>query len=54
MAQKPPEVSLEDLNTLKKMIFEMKDFSVQTDNYVRNTVMAKLELNNTAVEDVAQ
>ena len=35
MAQKPPEVSLEDLNTIKKMIFEMKDFSVQTDNYVR-------------------
>ena len=32
----------------------MKDFSVQTDNYVRNTMMAKLELNNTAVEDVAQ
>ena len=54
MAQKPPEVSLEDLNTIKKMIFEMKDFSVQTDNYVRQAVMTKMEINNTAVEDVVQ
>jgi hypothetical protein len=35
MAQKPPEVTLDDMNTLKRMIFEMKDFSVQTDNFVK-------------------
>jgi hypothetical protein len=32
----------------------MKDYSVQTDNFVKQNVMTKLELNNTAVEDVVQ
>lgn len=32
---KPPEVTLEDLNIMKRMIFEMKDFTIQTDNFVR-------------------
>jgi hypothetical protein len=30
-----PEVTLEDLNIMKRMIFEMKDFTTQTDNFVR-------------------
>ncbi len=42
------------MNTLKKMIFEMKEFTMQTDNFVRDKILTKIELNNTAVEDVAQ
>ena len=53
-AQKPPEVSLDDINKIKKMIFEIKDFTMQTDNFVRENVLSKIELNNTAVEDVGQ
>jgi hypothetical protein len=30
-----PEVTLEDLNIMKRMIFEMKDFTTQRDNFVR-------------------
>lgn len=42
------------MNTLKKMIFEMKDFTVQTDNFVRGQLLTKLEINNTAIEDFHQ
>jgi hypothetical protein len=47
-------VSLDDINKIKKMIFEIKDFTMQTDNFVRENVLSKIELNNTAVEDVGQ
>ncbi len=32
----------------------MKEFTMQTDNFVREKILTKIELNNTAVEDVAQ
>ncbi len=51
---KPAEVTMEDMNILKRMIFEMKDFVSQTDNFVRQNLLTKLELNNTSVEDISQ
>lgn len=32
---KPPEVTMEDLNIMKRMIFEIKDFTTATDSFVR-------------------
>lgn len=49
---KPPEVTMEDMNIMKRMIFDMKEFTIQTDNFVREKLLTKLEINNTAVEDV--
>lgn len=49
---KEPEVTLEDLNIMKRMIFEMKDFTAQTDNFVRQTLITKLEININGIEDV--
>ena len=49
-----PQVSVDDLNTLKKMIFEMKEFTMQTDGFVRTQLLTKLEINNTAIEDFHQ
>jgi hypothetical protein len=51
---KTPEVTIEDMNILKRMIFEMKDFTTQTDNFVRQNLLTKLDLNNTAIEDTNQ
>ncbi len=36
------------------MIFEMKEFTMQTDNFVRGQLLTKLEINNTAIEDFHQ
>ena len=47
-------MSVDDLNTLKKMIFEMKEFTMQTDGFVRTQLLTKLEINNTAIEDFHQ
>lgn len=49
---KPPEVTIEDINIMKRMIFEIKDFTVQTDNFVRANLLTKLEINNTSIEDM--
>jgi rRNA maturation endonuclease Nob1 len=49
---KPIEVTSEDINILKRMIFEMKDFTIATDNFVRQNLLTKLEINNTSIEDV--
>ena len=35
VSYKPSEVSLEDMDTMKRMFFEMKDNVRETDNYVR-------------------
>jgi len=51
---KPVEVTMEDMNIMKRMIFEIKDFVSQTDNFVRQNLLTKLELNNTSVEDISQ
>lgn len=51
---KPIEVTTEDINILKRMIFEMKDFTIATDNFVRQNLLTKLEINNTSIEDVNQ
>lgn len=53
-APKEPEVTKEDINILKRMIFEMKDFTVQTDNFVRQQLLTKVELTATGVEDTNQ
>lgn len=39
---------------MKRMLFEMKDFTTQTDNFVRQNLLAKVDINNTAIEDTNQ
>jgi len=52
VATKPSEVTLEDMNTMKRMFFEMKDNVKETDNFVRQNLLTKVELLSTGIEDV--
>ena len=51
-APKVQEVTLENINIMKPLIFEIKDFTLQKDNFVRQNLLTKVEINSTLIEDI--
>jgi len=51
---KPVEVTAEEMGIMKRMIYDIKEFTTQTDNFVRQNMLTKIDIYNTSVEDVSQ
>lgn len=44
-------VTIDDVQLIRKSIFEIRDISRETDEYLRQTLAAKVELHATKLED---
>lgn len=51
MQVKQPDMSSADIKELKKMIVDMRETLLQTDNFVKGNLLTKIELLSTGLED---